>query len=140
MPERNTPSRSGDLLRLPVAGGTVCHAGEMACVYRSTGYTQPGAEGENQLRAVGRYADTADNSAGVIGGEIFVTIEPGIYRWEDRANGGASIALRDIGQPAYISGPDSVAADAATVANAARGVAGVIVDVDDDGVWVRTAV
>jgi len=122
--ERITPTRSGRKLSLTVKNDEVIYAGSMTSV-DSTGeaVSSQNAASEN---VVGRSANSVDNADD---GEV-ITVDVGIFGWE--ASG--TITASSIGDIAYVI-------DDATVAITNPGnscIAGIIIDVDDDYVWVDT--
>ena len=130
--ERRTSKRSGDLLTKPVAASTKCFAGGMACIDSADGFVKPGAV-STTLVTVGKFAATADNSAGA-NGDINAEIECGIFEWENSAAGDL-IADDDIGKLCYVVDDQTVAL---TDGTSTRSVAGRIHDVDPvtGRVWV----
>jgi hypothetical protein len=129
--DRNTPYRRGDVFAPPVKGATLIYSGSLVCV-DAGGFAVPGATALG-LRAVGRAEARADNSAGV-DGAIRAKTWRSIFRWENSAAGDA-ITQADVGNDAYIVDDQTVAK---TNGTNTRSRAGVIVDVDDLGVWVLT--
>lgn len=123
--DRNSPIRAGDMYGRPVAANAVIFAGALVCLDAS-GNAVPGTEAEG-LTADGR-ADTHANNAGGAAGAMQVTVRKGIFRWDNAGD----IDRTDIGGTAYIDDDQTV-----TATSTERSAAGVIVDVDDDGVWVR---
>jgi len=128
--DRNTPSRAGDIVNVPVAASKKIFAG--ALVARSaTGYATPGATAA-ALLGIGRAASRADNSSG-IDGAVSVDVEKGVFRFGN-SSGGDAITGADIGNDCYIVDDQTVARTSATNT---RSAAGKIFDVDADGVWVK---
>lgn len=127
---RNTPRRVGEGARsYPMAATAHGYAGTIAVL--DSGYCTPGATGTG-LIALGVFDAEADNSAGA-NGDITASVQRGVFRFDNSADAD-EIALSDIGQLCYIVDDITVAK---TDGTASRSVAGVIDDVDDDGVWVR---
>lgn len=129
--DRSTPARAGDVFHPPVKAATLIHAGALVCL-DADGWAAPGATALG-LTPVGRAGERADNAAGANGG-IRVKVERGVYRWENSAAGDA-ITQASIGDAAYIVDDQTVAK---TDGAGTRSRAGIIVDVDDQGVWVLT--
>lgn len=127
--DRNTPARDGETFEPPVLAATKIHGGSLV-VLDSSGWAKPGVTATG-LVALGRAEKYADNSAGA-NGDITVKVRSGVFRWANSA-GGDEITKAEIGDNAYI-------VDDQTVAKTATGksVAGRIVDVDAQGVWVAT--
>jgi hypothetical protein len=127
---RRTSRREGKRLSYPVTAGVVCMEGGLA-VLDSSGYVKPGVTATG-LVPVGMFIHRADNSAaGASNGDILADVESGIFRWEN----GDSITIASIGDRCYIGDDQTVYSDDGT---GTRSVAGVVVDVDDYGVWVDT--
>ncbi|MEW4983075.1 MAG: hypothetical protein AB1Y26_07570 [Cycloclasticus sp.] len=125
--DRNTAKRAGAVHNDPVAASATIFAGSIT-VLNATGYAAPGTTAIG-LTARGLCQKQVDNSAGA-DGDLAVDTQPGIYQL---ANDG-SVTRTDIGGTAYI-------VDDQTVANTdgtnTRSAAGIITDVDADGVWVQ---
>lgn len=128
--DRNTPRRDGDLVTYPVAASTTIYAG--ALVVMDAGYAKPGTV-DTGLVAVGRAEARVDNSSGS-NGDLDVTVRHGVFRWANSAAADA-IALSEVGSTCYIVDDQTVAK---TDGSSARSAAGTVVDVDAQGVWVRT--
>ena len=128
--ERNTPSKAGKEIVIGVLTNTRVFAGSMVAV--SNQFARP-AQDLPGLQVVGRAAKTVDNRTNTDGagtsGVKSVTCDIGIFRWEHTV-----FTDQHIGDYAYV-------VDDQTVTNSGAAndiVAGVIVDVDSVGVWVRT--
>lgn len=123
--DRNTPIRANEVFGRPVAADTVIFAGALVCL-NAAGNAVPGAEATG-LTADGRADSHADNAGGGIGDQV-VEVRKGTFRWANAGN----ITRANIGDTAYIDDDQTV-----TATSTDRSAAGVIVDVDDEGVWVR---
>lgn len=128
---RNTPRRAVSEANLapfyvPVKAATVLYAGGIGCL-DSSGNACPGAATAG-LITMGRIEEDVDNSAGAAA-DKFVNIRPGVYRWVNSD----TITKAHIGDMCYVVDDQTVAKGSATEA---RPGAGIIVDVDSDGVWV----
>ncbi len=124
----NTPERAGLGIALPVAASTTIHAGTLVAL-DSSGNAVPAAATAG-LTVIGRAAATADNSAGSAG-DIKVVAHRGCFRYANSAT--AAVDADDKGKPCYVEDDNTVAE---TASNSV--VAGVVVDVDADGVWIDT--
>lgn len=128
--ERNTLSKPGELMAFPVAANVKIYKG--ALVVLAAGYAQPGTTATG-LVAVGMAIETVDNTGGSAGAET-VTVRPGIHAWAN-SSGGDAITQAEVGSDCYVVDDQTVAkADG----NGTRSVAGKVLAVDGDGVWVRT--
>lgn len=128
--DRNTQVATGDVYRFPVAAAVLIYAGAQVAL-NATGFLVP-ASASNALKAVGRADERVDNTAGA-DGDLHCDARRGIFRWDNSA--GADEITRDmINANAFMVDDHTVAA---TDGTGARSVAGVIKDVDAQGVWVQ---
>lgn len=121
-----TPRRKGDLVEVPVAAGVRISVGTI--VVSDGGYASPGRLGTG-LIYLGLAETAADNTGGPAGAKRVVVRREGVFRWDN-----TDITQADLFGTAYISGDRSMTRSAAGASPA-----GVIVDVDDNGVWVDAA-
>lgn len=128
--DRNTPRKEGAQYARPVAAGAKIYAGALVCL-SATGYATPGAVATT-LKGDGRALAQADNIAGG-NGAISVTVEKGVFRFANSSAGDA-ITAADIEASAYVVDDQTVAK---TSGGGTRSIAGIIKDVDAQGVWVR---
>lgn len=126
--DRNTPSRDGAMIRHPIKAGAMIYAG--ALVVLDAGFAEPGNAAAG-LVAVGRAEHQADNSAGG-DGDAFIKVTRGVFSFENSV--GDPVGRTHIGSACYVVDDATVAA---THAGNTRSVAGLVVDVDDAGVWVK---
>lgn len=122
--DRNTPRREGILVTDPVAASTVIFAGAMYSLDASGNAVKATGAGK-PARAVAESG--ADNGTGAAGAQ-FVDGRRGVYRFDNSTT--APLARSAILGLAYIEDDQTVCA---TVAS---GIAGTVIDVDEDGVWV----
>lgn len=125
--DRNTPRRDGDVVEVPVAAAALIYAGAM--VARNADGNAVAAADTAGLVVIGRADARADNSAGAAGA-ISVTVRRGVFAWAHSA-----LTRADLGKVLYAVDDQTVAT---TSTNAAP--AGVLVDVDADGAWVKVGV
>lgn len=123
--DRNTPRRAGVQFRDPVAAAKVIYAGALYALDASGNAIPAVAAGTAHARGVAQAR--ADNSAGAAGAAS-VEGERGVFRFANSA-AAAEIKRTEIGAVAYI-------ADDETVSKTGTAIAGLVVDVDADGVWV----
>lgn len=128
--DRDTPEREAKLFYYKIAAGKKCFAGGIA-VRNSTGYAQPGTTATG-LVSLGRLEDYVDNTAGG-DGDLSVTVREGTFRWKNSAVADL-ITIADLGEACYIVDDETVAK---TSGGNTRSIAGIIRDVDDDGVFVE---
>jgi hypothetical protein len=129
--DRNTPARDGNNLSDPVKAATILYAGTIGCL-DAAGWLVPGAAAAT-LVARGRVRERVDNSAGA-NGDLNGECERGVFRFGNSAAGDL-ITRAEIGDDCYIVDDTTVAKT--NPGGNTRSVAGKIVDVDAQGVWVR---
>ena len=128
--DRNTPSRAGVEFLDPVAAAKTIYAGALV-VLDASGNAAPGSTATGLIaRGV---AQAAVNNSGGSAGDASVPSRAGVFRFENSASTDA-ITRAEIGDPCYIVDDQTVAK---TDGTSTRSEAGTVVDVDDDGVWVR---
>ena len=126
---RNTLERAGDVVGYPVKGSVKALQGGIAVL--NAGYAAPGTTATG-LIAVGRFEETADNTGGA-NGAISVQVKRGTFKYGN-SSAGDLIAQADVGADCYIVDDQTVAK---TNGSSTRSVAGKIIAVDADGVWVK---
>lgn len=124
---RNTQERSGEVFGFPVAAATTVHQGSLVAL--NAGYAAPGATATG-LVAVGRAEESV---TAVSAGDASVRVKRGVFKFANSAAGDL-IAQADAGADCYIVDDQTVAKTSATNT---RSVAGKVVAVDADGVWVK---
>lgn len=128
--ERSTSTRDGRNYSDPVEAAAKLLGGTIACL-NAAGNAVPGTTALN-LKAIGRVRVTADNTSGAAAA-IAVETETGRFRFANSAAGDA-ITKADITADCFIVDNQTVAK---TNGGGTRSIAGKIVDVDAQGVWVR---
>ncbi len=128
--ERNTRRRNADDFSFPVGASKKILAGTIVML-GSGGFAEPGATATGK-KCVGVAERTADNSGGA-DGAVDVAVKRGCFQFANSASTD-EIKRADIGANAYIVDNQTVAK---TDGSSARSVAGVIRDVDAQGVWVQ---
>lgn len=126
---RATVAREGLMLSGSLAAAVLAYAGALA-VRDAAGNIKPGVTGLG-LKGLGRFRDTVDNSSGAAG-DLSAGVEIGVFRFDNSASADA-IAAADIGKACYIVDDQTVAK---TDGAGTRSVAGIVADVDDNGVFV----
>jgi hypothetical protein len=126
----NTPSRNARDFEFPAASGKKFYAGAIACL-SATGFATPGAAATT-LKTVGRVKEYVDNSSGG-DAAVNVKIERGCFRYGNSASTDA-ITLAEVGSQCYVVDDITVAK---TNGSSTRSIAGVVRDVDANGVWVE---
>lgn len=128
--DRDTKRRDGVHFEFPVAAATRIYGGAITAI-NAANLAVPGST-STTLKGVGVSEDQADNSAG-LASAIKVKVRKGVFQFANSASGDL-IALADVGADCYIVDDQTVAK---TNGTNTRSVAGKVVDVDADGVWVR---
>ena len=128
--DRNTARSQGDDRSGPVAASTLIYAGAIA-MRNAAGYIVNGQTATG-LVAVGRAEERVDNSAGS-NGDVNVAYRSGIYHFAN-SSAGDLITFAEIGDLCYVVDDQTVAK---TDGTSTRSKAGIIDDVDANGVWVR---
>lgn len=131
--DRNTAERTGEQITAGVTAAKTCYAGTIA-VLDSAGNIKPGVTGTG-LICVGRFEETVDNATGAAGA-VNATAKRGVFRFANSAAADA-ISADEVGDTCYIVDDQTVAK---TDGTGTRSAAGVIVDVDSAGVWVRMGI
>jgi len=128
--DRNTPEIDGVMRDIPVATGVKIFAGALVC-FSATGFATPGATATTLVSA-GRAEEQVDNTAGA-DGAVTVRTKRGVFRFANSAAADA-ITAAEIGDACYLVDDQTVAK---TDATATRSVAGKIINIDAQGVWVE---
>lgn len=122
--DRDTPRRTGDTVALTAGedldAGVLCGVWTNGHVY-AAGLTK-------SLTIIGRAEAAADS------GETAV-IRRGVFRWD---NGGDTVADKDIGATVYVWTNTAYTVCLTPLEAAVTNTAGTVVDVDTEGVWVRS--
>lgn len=128
--DRDTKRRDGVQFSHPVASAAVIYAGALVAL-NAGGYAVPGSTATT-LTAVGVAQERVDNSAGA-DGDLRVEVRRGVFKFANSA-AADQITRAEIGDSAYIVDDQTVAK---TNGTSTRSVAGIIRDVDADGVWIE---
>ena len=126
---RNTPERTGNVFGFPVKASVKAIQGGIAVL--NAGYAAPGTAATG-LVCIGRFEETVDNTSGS-NGDVSVQVKRGVFKFANSASGDL-IAQADVGADCYIVDDQTVAKTSATNT---RSIAGKIIAVDADGVWVK---
>jgi len=128
--DRNTPLKDGELIAVPVAAAAKIFAGALVAA-RATGFATPGATATT-LTYLGRAEAMADNTAGANGAISVQVRRKKAFKW---ANLGDDLVVQeDLGKNCYIVDDQTVAK---TNGGSTRSVAGKVLGVESDGVWVE---
>lgn len=124
--DRHTPQRMGDLLVLKVAGNTTIYAGSLVAV-NAEGYAVP-ASTATGLTAAGRAEQQVINF--LENGTNSICVLRGVFKFENLSGDAVSKVLSDC----YMVDDQTVAA---TDGGGTRSIAGKVIDIEPDGVWVE---
>ena len=124
---RNTPAMAGDVFAVPVKANTTLYAGGLAVA--DAGYAAPG-RAATSLVALGRVEETV---TAVAAGDAVAPIRRGIFRFANSSSADL-IAQANVGADCYIVDDQTVAL---TNGSNTRSRAGIVVAVDEIGVWVQ---
>ena len=137
--DRHTIERNSNVYSYPIATNTLCYAGGLATL-TAAGYVRPGkVDGDSPISvAVGRFCRRYNNLTGAdpmldMTVATIAEVESGIFRWDNYATDPVTVAT--LRHACYVFDDHTVAATSATNT---RGVAGVVMAVEADGVWVAT--
>jgi len=124
---RATNERAGDLTSVPVKAGTQIHQGSLVALEAGVAIAAITAL---NLVAIGRAE--ASVTGGIVDGDVRLSVKRGCFQFEnDPAD---PITLADVPGQCFITDDQTVAK---TDGTNTRSVAGIIFDVDVDGVWVQ---
>ena len=123
---RNTDARPGNRAAYPVAAATLLYLGTLAAL-NADGRLVPATDA-NGLKLAGMVYEEADNAAGAAG-DILGTVAFGIYKFNNSV--AQPLTIADVGSIAYVEDNDTVAK---TTAHKVK--AGVVLEVEADGVWI----
>jgi hypothetical protein len=127
--DRSTPSRDGTHFHWPVKAGASIFAG--ALVMHKGGFAVPGKTGIG-LKVAGRAERACDNSRGQ-DGDMSVLVKAGcLFRFDNAV--GDEVDRAHIGDLCHVVDDGTVAL---SDGGGTRSAAGIVADVDEDGVWVR---
>lgn len=119
-------------IALPVKAATRIQVGEGVCL-DATGDAVP-ASVSSTLTTFGACLKEADNREGA-DGDVYVDAHGGEFSYAfANSAGGDELTILDKDEPCYWAGPNTVAK---TDAGGTRSFAGVVHDVDENGVWVK---
>lgn len=130
MPDRNTAWRNGDIVAVPVAAATMIYGGHMVAA-NAAGLAVP-ATATAALTILGVSDDYADNTAGAAAATLVNVRRHKAWLLANLA--GDAVTQADVGKTCYVA--DSITV-ARTSNSAARPVAGTVIAIESDGVWVE---
>lgn len=126
--DRNTKRRDGIKFSFPVAADKKIHTGAIV-VIQADGYAAP-ASTALSLRTAGIAENNAD-ATGAANGAILVQVRRGVFALKQ---GLEPLSLTDLGEVCYLVDDQTVTK---TDGAGTRSAAGIVRDVNVDGVWVE---
>lgn len=127
--DRNTPLQDAGVVSVPMAGGVVIYAGALV-VANAAGFAQPGTTADD-LTYIGRAEASVSNAGGANGARRIQVRRLLAFKWANDGSINQSTFLRT----AYIVDDQTVSASDG--AGSSRSVAGRVVGIDPDGVWIE---
>ncbi|SDX88468.1 hypothetical protein [Nitrosomonas halophila] len=128
--DRNTPMQDGELVNVPVATSVTIHAGALVAL-NASGFATPGAVATT-LTYLGRAEERVDNSGGANGAQTVNVRRKKAFKWKN--HGADAVVQADLGKNCYIVDDETVAKTSGT---STRSVAGKVIGIEADGVWVE---
>lgn len=129
--DRTTKTRSGERFTAPVKGAVKIYAGSIVSL-GADGYARPGRAAITDI-VIGIAEKQADNSSGA-DGDINVEILRKIVGCFGNSSSTDALALTERGRPCFVVDDQTVAK---TSNSGVRPVAGNVIDVTSEGVWVE---
>lgn len=127
---RNTVKLNDSKLKVPpVAANTQVFQGSLVAL--KDGFAVPAAADATQV-VIGRANTGADNRGGAPGGAS-VEVERGVFAWAN--DGAAPVTQALVGKPCFVLDDQTVSASSSSNT---RPQAGIVYQIDDDGIWVET--
>lgn len=127
--DRATPIKYGEVISVPVAAATRIPAGTLVMA-NATGFATPGAA-NIALVYLGMAEEAVDNSAGA-NGDVQVRVRRGVQlKWANEPSD--LVTQASLGRPCYVMDNQTVAK---TNGTNTRPLAGTVLGIDADGVWV----
>jgi len=128
--DRNTPYRDKGMLNVPVAAGEVIPAGFIVVV-NAAGYAELGTAATG-LTYIGRAEEFVDNTDGLNGDVSILVKTDKAFQFANSSTD--PVTQASFGKLCYIANGETVAE---TDASGTLSPAGIVVGIDQDGVWVQ---
>lgn len=129
--DRNTVERAGRQLTLEVAAGAKIFTGALVVV-NTNGFAAPGAATEG-FKVAGRAEEYIDNTLGA-NGDQSINIKRGTFKFDNDTT--LPVQHKDLLGLCYVKDDGTVRAED-TTAGAVNIIAGKVLGVEEDGVWVE---
>ena len=130
MADRKTDMMDAELIPIPVAANAVIDAGKIV-VGNATGYAAKGSTATG-LTYLGRAEEAVDNTGGADGDISILVRRKKAFKWKN--SGTDAVDQASMGKTCYIEDDETVAK---TDGTSTRSVAGKVVGIETDGVWVE---
>ncbi len=127
--DRNTPTKDGELIAVPVAAAKKIFAGALVAA-NATGFATPGAIATT-LTYLGRAEEYVDNTSGADGAKSVLVRLGKAFKFKNL--GADAVTQAELGKTCYITDDETVSK---TNAANTKSAAGKVVGVESDGVWV----
>jgi len=128
--DRNTPSKDGKVIAVPVAAGAKIFAGALV-VANATGFAARGSTAAT-LIYLGRAEEFADNTNGA-DGDVQILVRRGqAFLWKN--SGTDPVTQASLGKTAWIVDDETVSKTNA--GGNTQSAAGIVIGVDASGVWI----
>jgi len=128
--DRNTPSKDGQLVPVPVAASAVIFAGALV-VANANGYGAPGSVATTHTY-LGRADEAVDNTGGANGAKTVNVRRGKAFKWKNSS--GDPVTQASLGKTVYIEDDETVSA---TDGTGTQSAAGKMILLESDGVWVE---
>lgn len=129
--DRNTFERDGKVLMLPVAANAKIFTGALVAL-NEKGFAEPGTN-KTGYKGVGRAEEFVDNTSGT-DGEITIRVKRGVFKFDN--DSGIPVKGSDVFAECYLKDDETVRGKDSG-ASAPNPVAGKVIQLEDDGVWVE---
>ncbi len=124
--DKNSPKTKGEIITVPVAAATKIFAGGLVAI-DANGYLVPASDTAG-LKVIGIADYATDNSQGA-NGDVSVNVSRGVVKVDNSAT--HAVAQVNVGGAVFVEADDVVASQSTNSI-----VAGIVVELADDGVWV----
>jgi hypothetical protein len=128
--DRNTPHKDGEMIVVLVGANVRIYAGALLAI-NATGYSVPGTTATT-LTYLGRAEQNISNVGGADGAQSVMVRRKKVFKWNNHA--ADLVTQADIGKTCYIVDDQTVAK---TNGTNTRSVAGKVLGIEPDGVWVE---
>lgn len=127
---RNTPFKDAEVVGVFVAANAKIFTGSLVCA-NATGFAVPGATATT-LTYLGRAEETVDNTGGVDAAKCVLVRRKKMFKWTNLA--ADLVTQADMGKTVYVVDDQTVAK---TSGGATRSLAGRVLGIEADGVWIE---